>query len=189
MVDSIIRPARRQDAGFLLPLVNRASEGIAAHVWAQVAEPGQDPMDLGLSRIESEDAGISYNNAWIAEVADRPGGCLIAFRKPDAPEHVDPDVPPMFRPLLELENAAAGTGYVYVLSTLAEMRGQGIGSQFLTFAERYRGPLGMSLIVANNNVGARRLYERCGYRAVSSRPMIKNGWQSTGTDWVLMIKP
>jgi ribosomal protein S18 acetylase RimI-like enzyme len=92
-------------------------------------------------------------------------------------------------PLFELEREAPETEYVYVLSALPEMRGKGIGSALLRFAERRMGRHGMSLVVSNGNTGARRLYERLGYQAVASRPMVKNGWQNPGTEWILMIKP
>jgi hypothetical protein len=41
---------------------------------------------------------------------------------------------------------------------------------------------------ADANAGARRLYERCGYRERASRAMVKEKWQHPGTDWVLLVK-
>ncbi len=188
--DLRIRPARRDEAEFLLPLINRAGEGIPEYIWAQMAAPGEDPWAVGRRRVEGADAGISHRNAWVAELAGQPAGCLIAYRQPDAAPPLAPDTPSMLAPLQRLESAAPGTGYVYVLSTLAALRGRGVGSGLLDFAERrYRGPQGMSLIVADNNSGARRLYERCGYAEAARRPMVKNGWRSDGSDWILMVKP
>jgi hypothetical protein len=46
----------------------------------------------------------------------------------------------------------------------------------------------MSIIVADTNTGARRLYERCGYREVARRRMVKDGWQHPGSDFVLLTK-
>lgn len=183
-----MRPAELSDAAFLVPLVDRASEGLASYLWGTLAAPGQSAQRFGLERIESEESGISYTNAWIAELEDRPVGCLIAYQKPDKPEELEDDIPPLFQPLAELEREAYSTGYVFVLSTVREARGQGIGSHLLTFAERYKGSRGMSLIVADNNAGAKKLYERHGYEVCASRPMIKNGWESDGENWLLMIK-
>lgn len=157
-------------------------------MWGTLAEPGQSAEDFGLARIQSEDAGISYSNAWVAETGGRRVGCLIAYQKPDKPEEVPSDVSPLFEPLMMLEREAYGTGYVFVLSTVAQARGQGIGTSLLAFAEKYRGPRGMSLIVADNNTGARKLYERQGYERTASRPMVKNGWDSEGENWLLMVK-
>jgi ribosomal protein S18 acetylase RimI-like enzyme len=150
--------------------------------------PGEDPWQVGIRRAASEDAKISYRNTWIADINGRACGCLIAYRQPWKPQTVPDDAPAIMRPLLELECEAPDTGYVYVLSTISEMRGRGIGTSLLEFAERYRGPSGMSLIVSNANAGARRLYERCGYTAAASRPMVKTGWQNPGSAWVLMLK-
>lgn len=188
MTELVIRRATLDDAHFLLPLIDRAGEGLPVYFWDQVAEPGQSGWAVGLARVQSEDAGISYKNAWIAELGGRPSGCLIAYQKTEEAEEIDEDMPPMLRPIVELENLAVGTGYVYILSAIAEMRGRGIGTSLLSFAEKFRGPNGMSLIIADNNTRARALYERHGYHARDSRAMIKNGWQSDGNNWVLMIK-
>ncbi|MDX1709899.1 MAG: GNAT family N-acetyltransferase [Rhodovibrionaceae bacterium] len=185
---SNIRPGNIRDAPLIARLANEAAEGMPLHLWRAMGEPGQDPWQVGIRRAGSEDAKISYRNAWIAEVDGRSVGCLIAYRQPASCEAIPEDTPAIFLPLLELEREAPGTGYVYVLCTLPEARGMGIGTSLLQFAERYRGPRGMSLIVSDANLGARRLYERCGYRAVASRPMVKNGWQNPGTAWMLMIK-
>lgn len=184
-----IRRAVPEDAHFLPPLINRAGEGIPKHIWAQMANPDQDPWDVGRARVGSENSGISYRQIWIAEVEGRRAGCLIARRQPDVPPPLDPKLPSLFVPLQELENGASGTGYVYILSTNREMRGRGVGTRLLNFAERYRGPNGMSLIVADHNIGAKRLYEHCGYAEGARRRMVKNDWQCLGTNWILMIKP
>ncbi len=187
--DFAVRPGRPEDADILLPLINRAGEDIPECIWAQMAAPGQTAWDVGRERIESEDSGISYRHIWVAEAGERPAGCLIVRPLPDPPLPLDPELPPLFVPLQELENEAPATGYVYVLSTLREMRGRGIGTRLLGFAERYRGPKGMSLIVADNNTGAKSLYERCGYHEATRRPMVKDGWDSPGNEWILMVKP
>ena len=184
-----VRRALPEDASFLAPLINRAGEGIPKHIWAQMATPGQDLWDVGRARVESENSGISYRQVWIAEVGGRRAGCLIVRQQPDVPPPLDPKLPSLFVPLQELENEAPGTGYVYILSTIREMRGRGVGTRLLSFAERYRGPNGMSLIVADINVRAKSLYERCGYADVARRRMVKNDWQNPGTNWILMVKP
>jgi ribosomal protein S18 acetylase RimI-like enzyme len=186
--DILIRAAQPEDSDFLLPLINRAGEGIPEYIWAQMAAPDQDPWAVGRERIESVDSAISHRNAWIGELDGQPAGCLVVHRQPDVMPPIDPDMPPMFIPLQELENEAPGTGYVHILSTVREMRGRGVGTRLLDFAERYRGANGMSIIVADNNPGARRLYERCGYTEAARRRIVKNGWQSQGTEWILMVK-
>ncbi len=86
----------------------------------------------------------------------------------------------MFLPLLQLENEAPGTGYVFVLSTLADKSGHGIGSALLKFAEKHKGPNGNSLIVPDNNTRAHARYLRLGYQDISRKKMVKSEWQSDG---------
>ncbi len=189
-LDMNIRPAARHDAAALAELINQAGEGLPLYIWGQLGGPAQDPWQIGRARIAGEDAGISYRNAWVADVHGALAGCLIAHRQPAVPGPIPQDLPAVFHPLQALENEAPGTGYVYVLSTVPAMQGQGVGSRFLEFAEaRYRGPRGMSLIVSDANAGARRLYERHGYRQAAARPMVKEDWDNPGTEWLLMVKP
>ena len=95
----------------------------------------------------------------------------------------------MFVPLQELENLAPGTWYVNVLAAYPEHRGKGCGAALLAVADRLAaeaGQRGLSIIVADTNTGARRLYERAGYREAGKRPMVKEDWQHPGTHWVLL---
>jgi ribosomal protein S18 acetylase RimI-like enzyme len=62
----------------------------------------------------------------------------------------------------------------------------------MRWAEQHASELelrGVSLIVSDANPGARRLYERLGYKQAASRPMIKEQWQNDGKTWVLMVNP
>ena len=81
--------------------------------------------------------------------------------------------------------------YVNVVATLPEARGRGLGSRLMQAAEaiaRAGGIDRLSLIVADANAGARRLYARLGYRQVASRPMVKDGWEGRGAEWLLLVK-
>ncbi|MFL5331608.1 MAG: hypothetical protein ACJ8H8_00120 [Geminicoccaceae bacterium] len=51
------------------------------------------------------------------------------------------------------------------------------------------GSEGLSIIVSDANAGARRLYERCGYRLSAERTMVKEGWANAGVNWLLLLKP
>jgi ribosomal protein S18 acetylase RimI-like enzyme len=116
---------------------------------------------------------------------------LIGYPLPDVPEAAPENPPAMFVPLNELENLVPGTWYVNVLAAYPQHRGNGYGTALLGLAEELaRETLrrGMSIIVADTNVGARRLYERYGYREVASRRMVKEGWVHPGTSFVLLTK-
>ena len=98
----------------------------------------------------------------------------------------------MFVPLQELENLAPATWYVNVLATYPSYRGKGYGRVLLEIAEdlaREARRQGLSIIVSDGNPGARRLYERCGYRETATRPIVKDDWENNGTNWVLLTKP
>lgn len=78
----------------------------------------------------------------------------------------------MFVPLQQLEDMAPGTWYVNVLAAYPESRGRGIGTELLSIAECIATRLSkraLSIIVADTNTGARRLYERHGFSSVARK--------------------
>lgn len=186
------RQARPEDAPVLAALVNMAGEGLPLHLWSRIAERGRSPWDVGRARALREEGGFSYRNAIVRGEEGRVVAGLVGYSLEDEPEPVDySQVPPMFVPLQELEDLAPGTWYVNVLATFPDFRGRGIGGELLALAERIAielGKRGMSIIVADANVGARRLYEKQGYIEKARRPIIKDGWDSPGAEWVLLEK-
>ena len=84
-----------------------------------------------------------------------------------------------------------GSWYVNVLAVRPQYRSMGLGSRLLAVADELGSAAGkraMSVIVSDANAGARRLYERCSYSEVSSRAMVKEGWENDGENWVLLTK-
>lgn len=151
-----------------------------------MAEAGQSPWDVGRQRALRNEGSFSYRNATIVEAAGKPMGCLIGYTIPVEPDPIPADLPAMFVPLQELENLAPDTWYVNVLAVMPGYRNQGLGASLLGRAATRAAGSGMSVIVSNANVGARRLYERQGYRERSRRPMVKDGWIHEGDEWVLL---
>jgi ribosomal protein S18 acetylase RimI-like enzyme len=185
------RRARPTDAAALADLVHFASEGLALYLWTKMAGPGGDPWAVGRERARREEGGFSYRNAVVAEQEGQVVAALIGYPLPDVPEPPPADPPAMFVPLNELEDLVPGTWYVNVLAAYPEHRGKGYGAALLGVAEelaRETRRRGLSIIVADTNTGARRLYERCGYREVATRRMVKEGWQHPGTNFVLLAK-
>ena len=184
-----LRPARREDAADLARLVDLASEGLARHLWAQMAEPGEDVLDVGTRRAARDEGAFSWRNAVIAEIDGTAAGGLVAYRIGDAPEPLD-ELPALFRPLQALENRALGTHYVNVLATYPRFRRRGVASRLLAEAERQgAGARGLSLIVADRNLPARRLYTAFGFAEVASEPIVAEGWRAESRTWILMVKP
>jgi len=186
------RPARIDDAAILAELVNHAGEGLPLYLWGGMAAPGETAWEVGRRRAARDEGAFSWRNATMIALAGEAAGCLIGYDIPERPEPVAADLPAMFVPLQELENLAPGSWYVNVLAVLPAFRGRGLGTRLLALADDTalrRGRRGLSLIVSDANAGARRLYERRGYRAVATRPMVKEGWVNEGQNWVLMTKP
>jgi ribosomal protein S18 acetylase RimI-like enzyme len=188
---SPFRPATPADARAMAELVHFASEGLAFYLWSTVAGPGGDPWAIGRERARREQGGFSYRNTVLVELEGRVAAGLIGYPLPDTPEPPPDNPPAMFVPLNELEDLVPGTWYVNVLAAYPEHRGKGHGSALLGLAEqlaRETHRRGLSIIVADTNTGARRLYERRGYREVARRRMVKEGWVHPGTNFVLLAK-
>ena len=186
------RAATREDAAAMAELVNVAGENLPLYLWSRMAAPGQSAWEFGRLRAQREEGAFSYRNTVIVEAADGgAAGCLIGYPLPKRPDPIPPDLPPLFRPLQELENFAPATWYVNVLAVYPEHRGRGLGVSLLALADRIAADLGssgLSIIVSDANAGARRLYERRGYREAATRPMVKDGWENAGRNWVLLVR-
>lgn len=186
-----LRPGKIVDAPLLAKLVNYAGEGLPLYLWEQMAEEGQTAWDIGQERASRESGSFSYQNTTIIEYEGQPAGSLIGYEIAKTAEPIGDDLPPMFVPLLELENLALDTWYVNVLAVLPEFRNLGLGSTLLKKADEIGaslGKAGMSVIVADKNTNARKLYERFQFKECAQRPMVKEGWLSNNENWVLMTK-
>lgn len=187
-----IRNATRDDCAELAVLINFAGEGLPLYLWQQMAGHDEDPWQIGQERAARETGSFSYRNAVVADVDGKIAGALIGYPVAAEPEVIDVEsTPPMFVPLLELENLAAGTWYVNAVASFPEARGLGVGSKLMQWAEQSAIETGLrsvSLIVSDANRGARKLYDRLGYEEAARRPMIREQWESDGRNWVLMIK-
>jgi ribosomal protein S18 acetylase RimI-like enzyme len=187
------RLAEAKDAPALAELVNFAGEGLPLYLWDRLKQPGQTAWDVGLERARREKSGFSYRNAVVAEIDGKCAACLIGYPQPEHPEPIDyAAMPPIFVPLQELENLAPNSWYVNVLAAYPDFRGQGLGTKLLAIADELAdatGKSGLSLIMSDANEGARRLYERRGYREAGARPMVKEDWENQGRNWILLTKP
>jgi ribosomal protein S18 acetylase RimI-like enzyme len=187
-----LRRARPEDAVAMAELVNFAGEGLPLYLWGKMAAPGQSAWEVGQGRARRDEGGFSYRNTVMVEAGDgRAAGCIVGYPLPEHPEPIPTDLPLMFVAMQELENLAPRTWYVNVLAVYPEFRGRGLGSRLLATAERIAADLdlsGLSIIVSDANAGARRLYERFGYREAATRPMVKEQWENDGRNWVLLVK-
>jgi ribosomal protein S18 acetylase RimI-like enzyme len=182
------RYANEADSPQLADLVNFAGEGLPLHLWKGLAEHGQDPWEVGRARQADK---AREGQIVVVDLGDGAVAGITGYAIGSEPEPIGDDFPALFRPLQELENEALDSWYVNVLACYPEHRGQGLGSRLLDVAERLGAAGGsnrMSVIVADANSGARRLYERHGYREVASRGCVKEGWLTATENWVLLTK-
>src|SRR3712207_2364434 len=189
-MDLQMRPAELDDAPFLVPLVNEADGGMPFHIWSSRALPGADPWEVGLRRVQSDDTPVSWRMAWIAQSGGERVGAVIVHQLAETPEQLEATImSPLWVPFVELELLASDSAYIRTLTVAEGFRGQGIGTRLLAFAERFRGPEGLSTIVADHDRRSLGFFGRNGFREAARRPMVKDGWQTPGTEWILLRKP
>jgi len=187
-----VRNAKVEDAPKLAGLMNMAGEGVPAYLWGRMAGPGEDALAFGARRVAGTEGGFSYTNAYVAEYDGAIAGMLLGYRLPDPHEAGPLDgIPVVVRPLIELEALVPGSWYINAVATDPVYRGQGVGRKLMDWAEHLTSASGakvVSLIVAEENVRARRLYERLRYQAIARRQIVPFPQCAHTGDWVLMTK-
>ena len=190
--DVNIRKATAADAADLVRFINMAADDLPLHFWRKTVGPQGDALALGRERAARETGSFSYRNAWLAEVEGAVGACLLGYAAEETPGPIDPDTPPIFVPLLELEALAPGSWYLNVLATDAAFRGKGLGSALLAEAEAIAAAAGhaeISLIAADTHQEALRLYRAKGFQEIARRPVVKEDWAVEAGEWILFTKP
>lgn len=182
------RPARKQDCADIARLYSISSDGVADYVWSTLAEPGESPVDVGRRRYEREDTLFSYENCTIADIDDVIAGMLVAF-----PVHIDREAPavgdPVLAPYSRLEED--NSYYICGVALFEPYRGLGVGTRLMRLAEQKARALDLdklSLIVFEQNVGAKRLYERLGFIEKAREKVVPHPLIHHAGDAVLMVK-
>ena len=172
-----LRPARREEARLIGAFFQIASDGMANHTWAQLAEPEEELLDVAERRFQREHVDFSYQNARFAVSGERIVGMVHAYPIVEpVPSPVElATMDPVLRPLAALD--IPGSYYIAALAVDPARRNAGVGSRLLTAAEaegRERGYSLASLAVFSTNQGALRLYQRLGYREVGRRTLAQS---------------
>lgn len=172
------RPATRSDAHDIARLFQITSEGASNYIWSQLAEPGEDLLEVGARRYAREGVDFSYQNCLIAEAQGQVIGMMHSYAIRHDPA-ATPSTDPVLAPYNDME--VPDTLYISSLALHEGWRNQGLGRQFLDHAQRRAEQLGLkglSLIDYAENTGARRFYERHGFNIVKTcqiypHPMIR----------------
>ncbi len=184
------RRARVEDCAKIAALYSISSDGVADYIWRKLAGPGEEPLEVGERRYAREDTVFSYKNCVVAEQDGEVIGMLVAFPMEPDPGEDEPEgeEDPVLAPYGELERP--GSFYVCGMALFPEHRGRGLGARMLGLAReeaRRRDLAEMSLIVFEQNAGAKRLYERHGFREVDHRPVVPHELIRYSGDALLMV--
>ena len=125
-------------------------------------------LDVGTARYARDNVDFSYQNCLIAEADGQVIGMMHSYAM-----HHDPDPAPMTDPVLApyADMEVPDTLYISSLALHDGWRNQGLGVQFLEQAQQRADQLGLkglSLIDYAANTGARRFYERHGFKIVKT---------------------
>jgi ribosomal protein S18 acetylase RimI-like enzyme len=190
----VTRPATKADATDIALLVNIATHGGIGMGWAHAegADEAYDPAEMGRIEMLTDDE-FGWRNATMATTTDGEiTGMLLGYRKADEKRQVPGNTMGFLMPILELEYEAVATWFISMLGVHIGWRGKGVGSALLDVAEIKRTlshARGVSLIVEDVNLDARRLYERRGFAVRDKRPMGRYpDGSAPGKDWLLMVK-
>ena len=181
-----IRPATLEDAGHFVRVFELASYGLAPYFWQQTAGEGGDPQKVAMKSMRNKLANAAPNTALVIEVDGEVAGGIITYDIGGTPEEMPADCDPVIVPLIELENRALNTHYVNALAVFPEFQGRGLGTTLLRRVEANAGTEGLSLVVEDQNIQARNLYEREKYMASFSVPIFRGGWDTTAKAYILM---
>jgi GNAT superfamily N-acetyltransferase len=185
-----IRPATREDCFEIAQFFLMASEGLAEYIWSRMAEPGESLIEAGARRCSREAIACSYQNCFIAELANTTVGMLNSFpmEERDSPDDLRAD--PALQPFVELRDY--GSLFISGVAVYSEHRRRGIGTRLLATAQQQAVSYGLarlSVICLAQNQGAMRLYNRLGFREIDRRPLVPHpAWRSCQGDAVLLTK-
>jgi ribosomal protein S18 acetylase RimI-like enzyme len=182
-----IRPAHKSECRRIAELYSVSSDGVADYIWTKLARPGEEILDVGRRRYEREGTPFSYENCKMVELRGSVVGMLVAFPMQVDEEYEEAD--PVLRPYSVLEEDQSY--YICGMAVDAAHRGKGIGTRLLAEAESACRQLGLeklSLIVFEQNAGARQLYERSGYAERRRHPVVPHPLIHCTGDAILMVK-
>jgi ribosomal protein S18 acetylase RimI-like enzyme len=192
MTEPIFRPALKHEARTIAELYRISSDGVADYIWTGLRQPGEDLLDVGERRYAREHTDFSYQNVTLAVVDAEIAGMMAAYRMgpPEQPgDEFDFDIDPVLLPYAKLEQP--DSFYISGMALFPRFRGRGIGTRLLELAAQKAHAAHLpqvSLIVFEQNTGAKRLYHRCGFREVMREPVVPHPLIHHNGDALLLVK-
>lgn len=184
------RPARPSDARDIAKLFQITSEGVVDYIWSQHAQPGETLLDVGEKRYMRSGVDFSYENCVIAEAEGRVIGMMHSYITREDPNPTPP-TDPILAPYADME--VPDTLYISSLALHEGWRNRGLGVRFLELARQRAHELGLkgvSLIDYETNTGARRFYERNGFKAVKACTVVPHPLiRVAGEAYLMVWKP
>jgi ribosomal protein S18 acetylase RimI-like enzyme len=190
--DVTFRAARKAESRTIAELYRISSDGVADYIWTGMAEPGENLLDVGARRYAREGTDFSYQNVTVATVGERIIGMTAAYTIGPVEQpgtEFDFEVDPVLRPFQILEQP--NSYYVSGVAVFPQHRGTGIGGQLMQRAfdeARARRLPQVSLIVFEQNVGAKRLYDRLGFREAMRKTVVPHPLIHYTGDALLLVK-
>lgn len=188
--DVQFRPACKEDCRLIAQLYSMATDGVADYIWSTLAEAGEDILDVGTRRYMREDIPFSYKNCIVADLNGKVIGMLVSYPIILEKNNVDDSkIDPVLLPYQKLEEDQSY--YICGVAFFPEYRGKGLGTKFLQIAEQKAKEAGLkklSLIVFEQNSGAKKLYERYHYKVVARAPVVPHKLIHCTGDALLMVK-
>jgi len=197
-----IRSARPDEAELAAVLLYESLHGLGDYIFG--CESRWPVLKTLEQLFRSKENRLSHEYASLAEVDGQVAGLLMAYPGEAVPRldvwtgrtllgffSLGALLCMAWRSLaLPGPEALRGEYYVSNLAVLPSVRGRGIGSRLLAFAEgqaRLMGLVRLSLCVDLDNTGAQRLYQRTGYETVQTRAYARRAVQA-GPGFLRMVK-
>lgn len=192
-------------AADLAALCDIASHGLNARLWQKAIDEGKSDslFEIGRGMMQVRNHDLSLEHATLAVANNSVIGAVLGLVRPkDFGDSVDVDRDgPELRGLLELQAQTQSSWHLSVLAVFREYQGFGFGRALMKeAAKRARAAKQrkMTLIVAQSNTNAVRLYKKSGFNIADQRhgvlptPGLRTpnrsdaGGAKTAETWLLM---
>jgi len=210
MSDVQIRAAIVQDAAAMAHLDNVASHGLSQWYWQKQSnddgggeggeggkggknnQAAEDWLALSQAMMAKDYYPSGWTNSVIAEIDGEIAGAASGCLTKDDGEKIGILPEPLFEPIFELFQEAAGDWLLDWLAVNPSEQGRGIGGMLLDVClenARAAGARRASLVVEDSNITALKLYYSRGFQKRDQRPYIPFNETSQTQNWLLLSAP